>query len=449
MDIQAERQTVEEFLHSQGMSPAQIDFDSALDMFLEEMRRGLSGEKSSLQMIPTYLDVDGDIPADEPVLVLDAGGTNFRVATVTFDREKQARVENFQKFPMPGAGAKYPVDRNSFFDTIVDYMETNLSAWRVDRPLRLSFCFSYPTEITRQRDGRLLHFSKEINAPEVVGEMIGARLVEALERTGNRRPETLVLLNDTVATLLAGRSSTPSERFDGFVGFILGTGTNTAYVESNSTITKLYSSRDGSIDPAGQQVINMETGGMNRIPGGRVDDLFDSETKSPGHYRFEKMISGAYLGPLGARLLRVAAEEGLLSSAMVRGVGPETSFDTIALGRFLENPFEPDHLLNGSFRRETDRLRSYLLLQAVVERAAKLSAVNLSATVLQEGGGQNPTRPTAICADGTTLYKTKDLLFLTRSYLQEYLVRRRRRYIEILYRDRAPLIGTAVAGLLN
>jgi len=63
-------------------------------------------------------------------------------------------------------------------------------------------------------------------------------LGQALNRLGVRQDKHFVLLNDTVATLLAGRAETSGRRFDSYIGFILGTGTNTSYVEHNRSIRK-------------------------------------------------------------------------------------------------------------------------------------------------------------------------------------------------------------------
>ena len=74
----------EEFLLQTGMHPDLIDLQRQTSLFRREMQRGLAGDSSSLPMLPTYLTTDGVLPADKPVLVIDAGGTNLRLARVTF-----------------------------------------------------------------------------------------------------------------------------------------------------------------------------------------------------------------------------------------------------------------------------------------------------------------------------------------------------------------------------
>ncbi|MDZ7792897.1 MAG: hexokinase [Spirochaetia bacterium] len=375
-------------------------------------------------------------------MVLDAGGTNFRVAQVQFSSEGKALIEKFQKFSMPGSQGY--IKRNEFFDTIVGYMKEVLDSWSGDTPPHIGFCFSYPTEITPDKDGKLLHFSKEINAHEVESELIGANLNQALTRQGYAPPAGIVLLNDTVATLLAGKSASAEHLYSAFIGFILGTGTNSAYVEQNRNIGKLPQNIGFE-----SQIINMESGAFNKLSGGTIDENFDQTTKRPGFYRFEKMISGAYLGPLASRVLEEAVEAGLFTPNTAAEIKTILPLDTVITDQFLHNPYSKDNPLAQACSHSDDRSICFCLLDTVIERAAKLAAVNLSATILKGDAGTDPACPVAVCADGTTFFKTKDLMFRTRYYLKQYLESRHGRYIEILHHDDAPIIGAAVAALLN
>ena len=40
----------------------------------------------------------------------------------------------------------------------------------------IGFCFSYPSEILLNRDGRLLRWTKEIQIPEMVGSCVWVRI---------------------------------------------------------------------------------------------------------------------------------------------------------------------------------------------------------------------------------------------------------------------------------
>ena len=72
------------------------DYDVAVltGVILKDMARGLKGEGGSLAMIPSYVGPVERIPVDEPVIVIDAGGTNLRSALVRFDGTGEPHVEH-------------------------------------------------------------------------------------------------------------------------------------------------------------------------------------------------------------------------------------------------------------------------------------------------------------------------------------------------------------------
>ena len=164
----------EEFLNRSKIDADQVDMDQLITSFLSEMEKGLAGAPdSSLKMIPTYTTTSETILADQPVIVIDAGGTNLRTCLVRFDREKNPRISEFKKTSMPGV--KSEVTAKEFFSIIADEVER-----LIDRSDRIGFCFSYAAEITSDRDGIPLVFSKEIKAPEVIGMPLGKSLLAEL-----------------------------------------------------------------------------------------------------------------------------------------------------------------------------------------------------------------------------------------------------------------------------
>ncbi|MBM4028097.1 MAG: hexokinase [Planctomycetes bacterium] len=416
-----------------------ISIPETCEVFLSEMDKGLAGKKSSLAMLPTYLEIERELPRDKPVIVMDAGGTNFRVATVTFTRAGVAKIGNFKVFPMPGIAAE--VGKDEFFGTMAGYVKDIAG-----KSPNVGFCFSYPIEMFPSKDGRALYFSKEIKAPEAAGQMIGESMGQALNRLGLADPKHFVLLNDTVATLLAGRAETSGRRYDSFIGFILGTGTNTAYVEHNRHIKK---ARD--LDPAKSQIINVESGGFGKAPRGKIDKAFDRASVSPGVNTFEKMISGAYIGPLCLVTALDAAKAGLFSPATAARIGGLALATTKDISNFLSCPEGGDSPLSLALAGapEEDVTALYYLVDALVERAAKLTAINLSSVSLKSDKGHNPCRPICIVAEGTTFYRLKSLRPKVEYYLKQYLVDKKHVHYEIVTVESATLIGAAIAGLTN
>jgi hexokinase len=98
---------------------------------------------------------------------------------------------------------------------------------------------------------------------------------------------------------------------------------------------------------------------------------------------------------------------------------------------------------------EEDVAALYHLVDALIERAAKLTAANLSSAALQSGKGHNPCRPVCIVAEGTTFYRLKSLRRKIEYYLKQYLVERKHVHYEIVSIENATLIGAAIAGLTN
>jgi len=404
-----------------------IDMGQLCDVFLEEMHAGLKGRDSSLAMIPTYIEVGGEV-----------GGTNFRVGAVSFDGSGRATVDNSARKAMPGIESE--VSKEEFFATIVDYM-----AGVADMSERVGFCFSYPTEILPSRDGRLIRFCKEVKAREVEGELIGENLVAAMLRGGYGGERKVVILNDTVATLLAGVSASHGMVFDSYIGFILGTGSNCCYVESNRNITKT-----GGLDGEGEQIVNVESGAFGKAPRGAIDLLLDGSTLDPGQYTFEKMFSGAYLGPLCLEAFKKGGEEGLFSGVMAEKLSTAEGLQTKDVNSFMRHPQGENPLTRiCASGTERDRATVWHVADCLIERAAKVVAVLLSSVVLKTDKGTDPCAPVCITAEGTTFYELKSLKSRIECYLRCFLQQERGRYFEIVSVEDATLIGAAIAGLTN
>ncbi len=429
---------VRRFLKDNAMYHEDIDMDALCDVFTEEMRTGLEGRDSSLAMIPTYIEVGKKIPAGERVIVLDAGGTNFRIASICFDESGKLVVENFAQRPMPGLDKE--VGKEEFFATIAEYM-----AGVVDVSGSIGFCFSYPTEILPNKDGRLIRFCKEVKAKEVEGELIGENLIAAVEAAGHRGGKSVVILNDTVATLLAGMSAFGKRDFGSYVGFILGTGSNCCYIESNRNIQK-----KSDLDPDREQIVNIESGSFGKAPRGGIDLQLDESTLDPGKYTFEKMFSGAYLGPLCLKALQQAGKQGLVSRTVGAELLAADDLQTKDVNSFMRDARGDNPLAVICAKgTEQDCIAVWYVLDGIIERAAKLVAALLSAVILARRQGENPCMPVCITAEGTTFYELKGLKEGVECYLKNFLQDKHSRHIELVSVENATLIGAAIAGLTN
>ena len=426
--------TPEEFLQAGGLpAAADIGRQELTTVFLSEMEKGLRGEESSLRMIPAYVGVEGKVKPGAKAAVLDAGGTNFRSAVVSIP----PKIEERRNQPMPGS--KSQVSEDEFYAAFADelrrvapFATTNRYGW----------CFSYNADVTPELDARLNCWTKGIQAPEIVGQYVGREL---LRRMGGG---SIAVVNDTVATLLAAKATEGDRTYSSYLGFILGTGTNTAYVERNSNITKVK-----GLDPEGSMIINAESGSMDKVGRSKFDEDMDQKQPDPGHNPFEKMIAGGYLGGIGLELLKSAAKAGMFSAKTSSGIGGLGALETIDFDNFCaafrkEGRVNP---LDEIFSDADDAKMARRLGIPVFERAAVLTAVHLAAFCIKSGEGADASAPIAINADGSTYYKTRAIPFdaTVRRELDDMLVRRRNIHYEITPQvEDAPLVGAAIAAML-
>ena len=421
---------------------------------LIDMERGLSGLDSSLPMIPSYITPMSHLPAGKTVLALDAGGTNLRAALVNFDEQGRIAAQNTVKTSMPGTEGR--VGAGQFFDMIAAAVLPLLSALpSIDG---IGFTFSYPMEIQSDADGVLLAWSKEVDAPELIGKAMGSGLREALNRQGFNYRGPIVLLNDTAATLLSGLAAIPADGIDvqaknayGYpggpvIGFILGTGFNTAYPET--TIPKI-----GFESHSAPQIVVCETGTFNLRYRGPLDREYDSTTKNPNSYALEKTTSGAYLGPLTLHILKQAVRDKVICFKKSDEFLAIPHLDTRTLNKFMRAPLAAEELLGSLFGLdEADALAAIQYLVSIVtERGALFSAAVLAATVERiYAGAQDtirPYSPVRIAVEGTTYVVYKGMRRSLEAWLHFMLSRGKHRPYIISPVEQASLYGAAVAAM--
>ncbi len=435
------------FLGKHGMYVNAPDVLSTAEGILFDMQLGLDAEpgsdffQSTQEMIPTWANPPKEPPKNESIIVIDAGGTNFRASLVTFDENGNPTISDHQKSSMPGIEREF--SKKEFFETIA----ANLDHVK-GKSKKIGFCFSYAMKITPDGDGEVISFSKEIKAPEVIGSLVGENLSNALVERGWERPERIVLLNDTTAALLAGASTaTGGLQYSSYIGVILGTGMNTAYIEKNP-IKKIESS---SRSVPEKQIIVAESGLYGKLARSEFDIAFDKTTNTPGRYIMEKMCSGAYLGAVASFAVKQACTDGLFSQGASKALLEVGTFTLFDMDRFFYTPFNVETTLGGAISKgnQDDRDILFALLDAFVDRCARLTAALICATVLKSEEGKNPSIPVSILCDGTTFYKTHNLKSRIEGYLNSELLQKCHRYYEIVTVDNAITLGAAVAGSIS
>jgi len=274
-------------------------------------RKGLSSDGAEIQCLPTYLPVQRATPSGR-AMVLDLGGSHLRAAVVrledgAFDIEC-GPIETSMPWKR-----NQELERERYLGVQAELLE----GLDETGPLPLGYCFSYPARPTPDRDAKLLSWTKEICIPNTVGNKVGRLLLEFLHRRGRVRCSAVTVINDTVASLLAGRTRPPK---DAGIGLIVGTGTNMATFVSPRRIPKL----SARAMPDAPLPVNLESGNFDTPHRTREDRMVDEASENPGRQRFEKAVSGAYLG----RVMQAACPEADLDAesgaeALVRLAHPD------------------------------------------------------------------------------------------------------------------------------
>lgn len=437
--------SVNAFLGRHNFQVRGPDVNAVINTMLYDIQAGLiqnpaspPGAGPSLDMIPTWAMPPERSPKNTSVIVIDAGGTNFRSCLVTFNDKGEASISDLQKTAMPATDREF--GKEEFFRTIasnLDHLKNKAS--------RIGFCFSYAMTITPEGDGKVIQFSKEIKAKEVIGSLVGASLSQALVQRGWNKLEKIALLNDTTAALLSGAScATNGKNFDSYAGFILGTGMNAAYIEYGP-IPKIKDAPEMK-----SQIVVCESGKCNKIARSEFDVILDSKTNSPGLYGYEKMCSGAYLGSLAKLALQAAASEGLFSETVSQSLLKMESLELKDMDQFFYGPLRSDTKLGAILMdaAEMDREAVFRILDAFVERSARLAAANIASVVIQSGKGKNPAKPVCVVCEGTTFLKTHNLRDRVQAYLYTVLTEQRGIWYEIVTLENAVTLGSAVAALM-
>ena len=264
--------TAKEFLVKHNQSADNIDIQTSLKNFWQQMELGLNGN-GGMPMIATYLvDVDrSKIKPNDKRILIDAGGTNFRSALGYFDEAGKVVIEDQQKTVMPASDKM--LSKTEFYNAIATNVKRLLPQGK-----NIGFCFSYQVDMDKDLDGKVVMFSKEVKVPEVIGTRVGQETLDAIKQYSNAERK-IVILNDTVATLLGGMATT-NEQFSAYLGYIYGTGTNVCYIEDTAKIAKVKLLADGKM------LINTECGNFD----GFVQGDFDKATNVPLYEKYADVI---------------------------------------------------------------------------------------------------------------------------------------------------------------
>ncbi|XP_068815889.1 hexokinase-3 isoform X2 [Struthio camelus] len=401
--LAAQRREVDQLLAPLWLSPTDLQHVQAL--MRQEMELGLAQDtnvQASVRMLPTYVCGTPDGTERGDFLALDLGGTNFRVLVVHLAQDGIHMVSEIYVIPLAVMQGTSEALFDHIIDCIVDFQQKQgLTGQR----LPLGFTFSFPCQQLGLDKAVLLSWTKGFSVSGCVGHDVVQLLREAAQRKQHCALDVVAVVNDTVGTMMSCGYDDPNCE----IGLIVGTGTNACYMEEMKNV--------GTVEgEEGRMCINMEWGAFG--DNGCLDDIFtdfdrlvDEQTINPGKQRFEKLISGMYLGEIVRYILLALVEKHIL----FRGKpSPKLQTRDIFQTKFL-SAIEIDGLglrrvrailqdleLDASFE---DSVLVREVCQAVSLRAAQLCAAGLAAVTekMRESRGLAQLAVT-VGVDGT-LYK--------------------------------------------
>ena len=389
------------------------------DGLIKDMDSGLKENGKGLKMLPSFLYKVPTGNEKGTYIALDLGGTNFRVVQVDLLGNGQIKTE-YLKYTIPdelktGNGAL-------LFDFIAECVKDFMVKQNV-KDSKLGFTFSFPCQQLNINKAILMHWAKGFTAEGVEGKDVVSLLQEALKRN-DVKIECVAVINDTVGTLLAHAYQSPNTK----VGVILGTGTNAAYIEQSHLMKKdeFVSSRQGTI------LVNIEWGAFgddgHHLPFTSFDHFLDSKTPKPNQQRFEKMVSGMYLGEIVRLVLidliklkilfhgKISEKLNtpyILKTKYMSDIENDKSVDFEVCDKMLKDMYIEDSNI-----QERQIVKS--IVQQVGTRSARLAGAALSGVLLQSHA-LDSNEEIVIAIDGSLFEHYPDYQFRIEAALRELL----------------------------
>lgn len=373
---------------------------------------GLRKDNAEIQCIPTYVSPSAS-HVEGKALVLDLGGTNYRAAVVRFTKDRVTiHPENGWKKDLSVMKTE-GFTRNRLFEELADLIDEIK-----EKELPIGYCFSYPAESLLNGDAKLLRWTKGVGIQEMIGQPVGEPLMEYLNKHNETNYTRVRVINDTVASLFAGLT-VPT--YDAYIGLIVGTGTNMAAFIPAEKIPKL----DPAYTGKGLIPVNLESGNFQPPYLTTIDNTVDAKSDNLGMQRFEKAVSGMYLGEI------------------LKGAFPYFDF---------EEKFDARSMTNMLSYPDVYKERCVETVRQIYERSAYLVAASLAGLieVLVEQNKQIKT--ICLTAEGSLFWSEdkngrnyKDLVM---SKLEELLSELNHEVkVHITQMNNANLIGSAIAAL--
>ncbi|CAD6921572.1 unnamed protein product [Tilletia controversa] len=378
---------------------------------------GLNYDNADMAMIPSFVTGLPNGSEKGTYLALDLGGTNLRVCKIELLGDGKFELDQ-QKFKVSNELKTGPVaDLFGYMAESVGVFlkSTGALPGQSDEPLSMGFTFSFPVQQSSLDSGTLLQWTKGFSCPDAVGHDVVKLLQNSLD-SQKRRVRVRALVNDTVGALLTSSYQTGGKTL---MGAIFGTGTNAAIVSEIERVGKISIGKDGKVGGVGKDhpthmLINTEWGAFDQkgssLPSTMFDNFVDRLAIRQRHHRFEKMISGMYLGEICRAVFLYLIDnfvlfQGFSSPKMNTQYGFDTEYMSTVVADKAD-PFERDCAtrkvivetmgISDQYMQEEDVLAVRRVCTAVGRRAARLSSVAVASVLLHTGFADSPKIPSAL-----------------------------------------------------
>lgn len=429
----------------QEFSIDQEEVCRAIIDFHADMRKGLSGEASSLKMLPAFVGPPTG-KEEGKFLALDFGGTNCRVLSVELGGNGRVSDVQLRKFVIPPECIRG--SQEDLFGFIAESVDKFHEEMRLSRLIirKLGFTFSFPIDQGAIDSGKLILWTKDFDVDGVVGQDVVLLLRRALRKKDVRNIEITCLANDTVGTLANHRY----QDVDCDIGVILGTGTNGAYVEKTANIRKL----DPSRKIGEKMLINVEWGEFDKFRRTRHDRILDERSNNQGHAFLEKTVSGKYLGSL----VSIIAEDLIRRGSLFDSNGGSPcrrdwldAEDVIVMAHdHSRGLLDIKRLLQQRIGREgflVDRLILREISRAVFARSVKTAATAIASLLLWID--PKLERPHTVAIDGSLFEKAPGYGESLREELQGILGEKGRGVELVLSKDGSGIGAAIIAATIS
>lgn len=342
--------------------------------FRQDLQIGLRDVKSSsMRMLKSYVGLPTGKEKGE-YLALDFGGTNVRVLRIRLEGEGRYEIIKRVGEPLIVPGKYDYIGKGSTAVQMFGFL-AKLIDDAIDQDHETKFylghTFSFPSTQDDLNNARLIIWTKEFATSGVEGEVVNDLLLEALKKRGITNVEPVAVINDTVAVLLSAAYKNP----DIYIGSIYATGHNTCYLESSIHDPKGFGE--------GGMILNLECGNFMKLTPNRFDIELDRNSEKPGEQRFEKMVSGRYMG----ELLGMAVAE------LLGEKGKKYGFTSVDMSMIIsddsENLDKAAAIIKEKIGRELEFIDIHKikeLTSAIAIRSARLAAASFVGIVWQRAG---------------------------------------------------------------